>query len=403
MLEKIFKSHKVRAILLFPLYLISKFVKRDANLWLFGPMNNAFLDNAKYLFLHVVQNHPEIKVFMVTQKKELKNDLKRQKLPVLDKWSLKGFYYGLKAGVYIISAYVDDINYWTSAGAIVFNLWHGIPLKTIEFDIKAGPLARRYQKKSLYNRIFKPYFYRRPDFVLSTSAEVSRLFASAFRVNKSQCVELGYPRTDIFFKNKKQLLNHIEKFESQQLMKWLALAENYEKVLLYMPTWRDDHSNFVQAAFPDLERLNQTLEQANTLLLIKLHPNDVSLRTFEDKSHVKTLPAKIDLYPFLPFTHGLITDYSSVYFDYMLLKKPIIFYPFDLENYLKHREMYFAYHEVVPGPVVKTFDELLVILKNFTTLQPDDRYRQLLNRFWQFQDGQSSQRVVDFLKNVVKK
>ncbi|WP_456405800.1 CDP-glycerol glycerophosphotransferase family protein [Caldithrix abyssi] len=396
----IFKSHKIRALLLYPLYWISKLTRRSADIWLFAPMNHAFLDNAKYLFLHVTQHHPEIKAFFVSEKAELIQYLKEQNLPVLDKWSLKAFYYGLIAKFYLISAYVDDINFWTSGGAVVFNLWHGIPLKKIEFDISTGLLAKRYQKRSWYNRIFKPYFYRRPDFVLSTSQEVSRLFASAFRVSPTQCPPLGYPRTDIFFKSKEEIKKHIQQYESKALNALLKQIAAYERVILYMPTWRDDRQNFMQKAFPNVEQLNDALKLKNALLLIKLHPNDSSLKTFRDLSHIKTMPAKIDLYPFLPFTDGLITDYSSIYFDYMLLKKPIIFYPFDLEEYLRNREMYFDYQETLPGPVVGDFGALLEVVASIESLTINEKYEQLLNRFWLYRDGKSCERVTEFLKNL---
>ncbi len=391
------KSHKIRALLFYPLYLISKIVKRDERLWLFAPMNHAFLDNAKYLFLHVVQNHPQIKAYFITEKDDLLQQLQKKNLPVVQKWSWKGFYYGLKAKWYIISAYVDDVNYWTSGGAKVFNLWHGIPLKKIEFDITSGPLAKRYHKRDWYSRIFKPYFYRKPDFVLSTSSEVSRLFATAFRIDARQCPVLGYPRTDIFFKGHEQILKHIEKFESGDLRNLIEQMAHFKRVLLYMPTWRDDRSDFLKAAFPDTQKLNELLKKNNTLFLLKLHPNDISLRTFQEMSHLKSLSAKMDLYPVLPFTDGLITDYSSIYFDYMLLKKPILFYAFDLEAYLKNREMYFDYASAVPGPIVKNFDELLKTLNHWQNLQVDEKYLSLLKRFWKYQDGNSSQRVVEFL------
>ena len=402
MAKGILKSHKVRAFLFYPLYWLSKIWRRDPSLWLFGPMNNAFLDNAKYLFLHVLRNHPEIKAYMVSDKPGLIRFLKEQNLPVLYKWSFKGFFYGLRAKFYIISAYVDDINFWTSGGAVVFNLWHGIPLKKIEFDITTGPLAKRYQKKPLFLRIFKPYFYRRPNFVLSTSAEVSRIFARAFRIREEQCPALGYPRTDIFFKNETQISEHIERNEPTTLQELVKMVRPFDHVLLYMPTWRDDRSNFLQKAFPDLQKLNDILARQNALLLIKLHPNDVSLQTFEDLSHIKTLTAKLDLYPFLPFTSALMTDYSSIYFDYLLLKKPIIFYPFDLQEYVRLRELYFEYEEAVCPPIVKTFEQLLSVLQNLEELIPTEKQNLLLQRFWKFQDGNSSERVVRFLKEYAR-
>ena len=391
------KSHKIRALVLYPLYVLSRLMRRDAHLWLFGPMNHAFLDNAKYLFLHVLSGHPEIRAYFVTEKRELLNQFRQQGIPVLYKWSLKGLYCGLKAKYYIISAYVDDINFWTSGGAKVFNLWHGIPLKKIEFDINTGPLARRYQQKPLYLRLIKPYFYRRPDFVLSTAPEVSRIFAGAFRVPVERCPALGYPRTDIFFWPRDKIIDHIERREPKLLLQLLRKFEAYDYVLLYMPTWRDDRSNFLQKAFPDVTRLNDLLASQNALLLVKLHPNDVSLQTFGDLSHINVLKAKLDIYPLLPFTSALITDYSSIYFDYLLLKKPIIFYPFDFEQYVRLRSLYFKYEEAVCPPVVRDFNALCNVLTDLAHLHPDEKYRRLLHRFWAYRDGQSSARIVQFL------
>ncbi len=396
----LFKSHKLRALLLYPLYFLSYLMKRNPRLWLFGPMNHAFLDNAKYLFLYVTRHHPEISAYFVTEKPELFKQLQAQNLPVVNKWSFKGFWLGLRAKYYIISAYVDDINFWTSGGATVFNLWHGIPLKKIEFDIQSGPLAKRYLKKPLYLRIFKPHFYRRPNYVLSTSKEVSHLFASAFRVKPEQCPVLGYPRTDIFFKSPEEIEQHVQNFEPPALQQLLKLMQGFQKVVLYMPTWRDTRNNFLEQAFPQIERLNDVLQKQSALFLLKLHPNDASLKTFGDWSHVKTLPAKIDLYPLLPFTDLLLTDYSSIFFDYMLLNKPIVFYPFDLQDYLEHREMYFSYNSVLPGPVVENFEQLLNVLSHLSQLQIGEKYALLRQRFWEFQDGNSGQRVTEFLLNL---
>lgn len=394
------KSHKVQALLLYPVYLFSKILKRDDRLWLFGPMNHSFLDNSKYLFLYVLKNHPDVKAVFVTEKKSLCQLLKKKQLPCVLKWSLKGFYYGLKAKNYFISAYINDINYWTSGHARIFNLWHGIPLKKIEFDITTGPLAKKYQQRKLKLRLFKPWLYRKPDFVLSTSPEVSRLFASAFRVKEEQCPALGYPRTDPFFWPEDERWQHLKNEAEKEAYELCRSFASYRHVLLYMPTWRDDRSDFLQVAFPDLEKLNTVLQEQNALLLIKLHPNDASMRLFKDTNHIKSLWAKMDLYPILPFTSALITDYSSIYFDYMLLKKPILFYAFDLENYVKLRSLYFDYEQVTPGVIVKRFDDLLKLLSDLDSLALSKNFDTLLKRFWQYQNGHSSQRIVEFVKKL---
>ncbi len=397
MIKKLFKSHKVQAAVFAPLYLLSKKIKRDPLTWAFAPLNHAFLDNGKYFFLYVLKNFPQVNAAIVTLNRDLYSQLKKMGLPVYYRWSLKGVWFSLKARYYFISAYVDDVNYWTSGGAVVFNLWHGIPLKKIEFDIDRGPLVKRFKNPGLKLRLFKPWFYRRPDYVLSTSETVSALFASAFRVPEERCVPFGYPRTDIFFQEQERIRAHIKQYEPREMEELLESFARFERVVLYMPTWRDDKSDFVARAFPDLDRLNAVLKKKNTLLLVKLHPNDARLQLFENFSHIRSVPAKVDLYPLLPFTHGLITDYSSIYFDYMLLNKPIVFYAFDLENYTKLRGFYFDYSEVTPGPVVKDFDALINLLQNVASWKIDDTYRQLRKKFWKYADGNSSQRLAEFV------
>ncbi len=385
---------------MFPIYIFSRFVKRNRRIWLFGPLNRAFLDNGKYLFLHVIERHPEIRAYFVCQDKKLLADLEARNLPCLYKWSLKGIAYCLRAGYYLISAYVDDINFWTSRGACVINLWHGIPLKRIEFDITTGRLARRYQKPSLKERLFKPWLFRKPDFVISTSEEVSRLFASAFRVSRERCLPMGYPRTDIFFSDDAEVVAHIRRYEPQIVFDLYEKMLQYRHVLIYMPTWREDRRDFLKDAFPDLEALNSVLASQNALLLIKLHPNDILPGDIGDLSNIEAVDSKVDMYPLLKFTTALITDYSSIYFDYMLLRKPIILFPFDLEDYQRMRGLYFDYDDVAPGYVAKDFESLLACVSHIDDLRVEQKYYDLLNRFWKHQDGKSSERIVESIERL---
>ena len=400
MANRLLRSHKVRALLLGSVYLLSRTTKRDPNLWLFAGLNSAFLDNAKYLFLHVVRNHPEIEAYFVSDDRDVLESLRSRGLPCLYKWSRRALKSCLRARYYFISAYVDDINFWTSGKAVVINLWHGIPLKKIEFDITTGKLARRYQQPTLSERLFKPWFFRRPDFVISTSEEVAGLFASAFRISREQCPILGYPRTDILLASRDEVLAHIKTYESQAMLQLYEKMLGYRYVVLYAPTWRDDRSAFLKAALPDVEELNSIMEAQDALMLIKLHPNDASFGKWCNLNHILSLDATIDVYPLLPFTTHLVTDYSSIYFDYMLLRKPMLFYPFDLETYRRMRGFYFDYEQVVPGTIAYDFYHLKECLSDLDNISIGDRYGELLRRFWHFQDGNSSERIVEFVKGL---
>lgn len=134
----------------------------------------------------------------------------------------------------------------------------------------------------------------------------------------------------------------------------------------------------------------------------KLHYVDKS--TLNEKNvNIKQLH-DIDIYELLAITDILITDYSSVYFDFLLTGRPIIFTPFDLDDYIrKERELYFNYHEVTPGPKCRDWNEVLLELEKIISGKDDyKKERQIVNnRFNTFQDGNSSKRVVEFIQQQI--
>lgn len=104
-----------------------------------------------------------------------------------------------------------------------------------------------------------------------------------------------------------------------------------------------------------------------------------------------------DIYPLLPVSDYLITDYSSIYFDYLLLNKEIIFYPFDYTEYVNEdRKLYFDYDEITPGEKVYTFEKLLDTLSILNNLDFSKEREQIKNKFWRFQDGDSSSRIYEY-------
>lgn len=133
-----------------------------------------------------------------------------------------------------------------------------------------------------------------------------------------------------------------------------------------MPTFRDDNPDFMDNAIPDFESLEQVCKQTNTLFLIKAHILTKFSTDLSKFGHVMQIDSNIDVYPMLPYTSALISDYSSIIFDYSLLNKKIMFYTFDKEEYLsKSRESYFEYEEVFSNDIIRDFDGLLHELQNF--------------------------------------
>ncbi len=161
-----------------------------------------------------------------------------------------------------------------------------------------------------------------------------------------------------------------------------------------MPTWRDKDQDFLNTALPDFDLLSSSLEKNDLVMYIKLHPNTKTIKRKD--SNIIFIDPLVDVYDFLPNSDLLITDYSSIYFDYLLMNKEIIFYPFDYENYNRtDREFYFNYNAFTPGKKVYNFGDLLKILNNLYTLNYTKERKILKDDLWKYQDGNASKRIFD--------
>ncbi|MCX7986904.1 MAG: CDP-glycerol glycerophosphotransferase family protein [Bacteroidales bacterium] len=389
----------IERIIGFIIYIFSFLFVRNKNKWVFGSYGG-FNDNSKYLFLYIIKNHPKIKAIWIYEKKHSQQFINFP-FKAYYQWSIKGLYHCLTAKVYIFSAYSKEINFFTSGGAILFNLWHGIGIKKIEFLIDSGPLKKNFQF-NLQNLWKYPWIFRKPDYVLSTSSYTSdNFFAPAFRIKKNQCIEIGYPRCDILFLTQSQIIQYVKQFEKKDMMNLLLKTKEYNEIYIYMPTWREDNKNFVVNAKIDFEKINELVRTQKSLFLIKLHVNsNLDLDNYSKLSNIIFLPTNLDVYPLLPFTTCLITDYSSVYFDYLLLKKRIILFPFDYEQYiLRNRSMLFDYNDTMIGEKVFNFDSLLDCIS-----KPKRKisYNLQIEKFWNNYHGNASYRCTEFLKKLLK-
>lgn len=394
---------KIIQIFLFPLYFISFILKRNNSIWIFGSYA-FFNDNSKYLYLYISENISNVKPIWMAVNKHEEERLKKKGINAINRKSFLGFYYGLIAKVYIYNSYLTDINFYTSGGTLKCNLWHGVSLKNIEFNIKKGPSSYIY-KKTLRNLINHPYIFTRPDWLLSTSELMTEtLFNNAFRVGKEKIHNLGYPRNDVLFWSLEYLENFIDKYEPDVFVEFINKCRSYRFVYLYMPTWRDYNKSFVKDSIPYFSCLNDVLKQNSSILIIKYHPNsykynDVDVSMY---SNIEKFPEGSDVYLFLPFTNVLITDYSSIYYDYILQSnKYTILYPYDYEEYVKKsRELNLNYFDCISGNIVYSFHQLIDLMRSEKFVSNE---KAIVDKFWKYKDGGSSKRVFDSIFQLVNK
>jgi CDP-glycerol glycerophosphotransferase (TagB/SpsB family) len=346
------------SILLLPLLEVTRLlvalIPRRRNVWVFGSYVNSFTDNSKYLYTYVTEKHPEIRAAWITSNPDVILQIRAAGGRAYLRWSVAGIYHAVTAKYWFVSAYVSDINVHLSRGASLINLWHGIPLKKIEFDIENGPLARCFQKPTFVERfVTAAHLFRRPQWVLSTSDYVTSVsFASAFRIPSERCLSFGYPRLDPFYWDASTRTAWLNKWGSRSLSQLIDKLQGFDDVVVYMPTWRDSNPEFLSTSGIDFERLNADLKPKNALLILKLHvatPSHV-LEPLAGLSNIHIMDSRDDIYPLLPLSQALVTDYSSIYLDYLLLNRPICFFVFDIEKYLSEsRGFYHDFRKFSPG------------------------------------------------------
>jgi CDP-glycerol glycerophosphotransferase len=170
-----------------------------------------------------------------------------------------------------------------------------------------------------------------------------------------------------------------------------------------MPTFRDSNPNFLQDLEIDATVLNVTLQASNVVLLIKLHPGtpDAALKQFADHSNIRILDGADDIYPILPFCDYLITDYSSIFIDFLLLDREMFFFSFDLDLYIaKNRSLYYDYRDIAPGRQLVEKESFMRLFQGGTQTSYFDAHRRRLTEFfYDHRDFNNSARIVDFFKN----
>lgn len=223
-------------------------------------------------------------------------------------------------------------------------------------------------------------------FVVCSSESVKPLYAEAFGVDEKKVLPLGAPRSDRFFADV-----NTDEIKEKFFSKYPQTAG--KKLVLYAPTFRDNaEDDKVLLDSLDIKKWTEALGD-DYAFLVRLHPQihrcDSSLDGAVDVTEWE------DVGELTLICDCMITDYSSVCMDAALIGKPLIFYAFDLKKYDSDRSFYFDYESYVPGPVVKSFDELIAVVSDIENLKSNEK----LEKFRQFNfgepDGKATQRVVD--------
>ena len=376
------------------IYLSVNKTYKNEKIWVFGAIRGEkYMDNSAYLF-EFIHNNSDIKAIWISKNREVIRNLRAKGYSAYYEYTEDALYYASHAKVAFITHRANrnkaDLPFYAfSKETKIVQLWHGIPLKKIAFDdtifsFKENEKSLRYRlKKNIKKKCF-PFleFVNKPSMVIALSYETQKIFTQAFRIETHKVKITGYPRNDILFL-KSNLVNN-------------------KKKIIYMPTFRGKvaESPDILSLFDfDVEKMDTFLEEKNLILDIKLHPFNKpakkSLELLEKAKNINLIKID-DIYSSLNEYSILITDYSSIYFDFLLLNRPLIFTPFDKEKYTEeNREFYFKYESVTPGPKANNWSSVIEYIREYLrneTFYKSEREK-IRDRFHRYKDGNNSQRV----------
>jgi CDP-glycerol glycerophosphotransferase len=255
------------------------------------------------------------------------------------------------------------------SGQIVLQTWHGTPLKRLALH-RPGIDPRR--------AVAVVRESRRWNVLLAQNPYSARILGKAYAFLRRPIWVEGYPRNDVLTTG-----------DGGQTRKSLGIGAD-ERVLLYAPTWRDDRSEIVDFVDP------VTLaDAADAVVLVRGHSRTLPMGKDAAGPRVIDVTGYPDTSLLLLAADALVTDYSSVMFDFSVTGKPMYFLVPDMEHYRGElRGFYFDLVAHAPGPVVRTQDELVAAIVEGDPASHADRYREWRDKFNARDDGHAAERVV---------
>ena len=273
---------------------------------------------------------------------------------------------------------------------IYLQCWHGTPLKRLGYDLTASDNSMNSinEIRSKYRTDAKKFSY-----LLSPSPFTSEKFATAWNLIETgqtdKILEVGYPRND-------RLVNVTDE-ERESIRHSLGVED--KKVILYAPTWRDNQhtsgEGYTYKTEVDFDKLRDELGE-EYVILFRAHYLVANSFDFDKyKGFIRDVSQYSDINHLYIASDLLVTDYSSVFFDYANLLKPVIFYMYDLEAYAGELRGFYIPLEELPGPIIKDEDSLICEIRKAEKWESDEGYEAFHRKYNPLDDGNAAKRVVE--------
>ena len=379
-------------------HLLSGLMPRRRDQWSFGCWNGyRFGDNAGAVFLHLGEaNEHGIRIAWITNDPAIRKDLVAKGHRAYLRWSPAGVWWVLRSGVFVYDSLPKDINYWLSRGALLVHLRHGIGIKKIERAIDA-PDHRLYQlfHGTLWQRLFwrtvLPWHLPVPDLIMSCSPNHASQATWFYGTPPERVRITGFARHD-----RLAIRPPIDRSTIPTIGPPVPADR---AVFIYLPTFREGIS---RQSF-DWDVLAAAAEVADVTIAVKLHYIDadrgvLGIDRLRSSDHLRLVDPLIDPIDAYLHSDGMISDFSSAPFDFMLLERPVVYYVPDYDSFVQSRPLMYDLEEVAVGPICTDQAELtaaLVTARRDGVAPHRQRFDEIRSRFHTYPPGGASQRVVE--------
>jgi CDP-glycerol glycerophosphotransferase len=381
--KKIIKSRREMAKFLYSHIFLKQSLKEN---WIIleSFYGKNYSDSPKYIYEYLQMNyHGKYKFIWVLNQKNKNVPFKHRQIK---RYGIFYAYY-LARCKYIVFNERQPLWVKKREGNIFLQTWHGTPLKKLVFDIDDISSASPKYKQEVYKQS------RDWDYLIAPNAFCSETFRRCFLYD-NKLLETGYPRNDILYAQDRDAL-------AGKIREKLRIPDD-KKVILYAPTWRDDefygHGQYKFELSLNMSMLKEQLGDKYVILLRMHYFIADKIDVSDLHGFAYDLSKYDDISELYLISDILITDYSSVFFDYANLKRPMLFFTYDLEKYKNVlRGFYFNIEELVPGPLLFTTEEVIDAVKSIEKIDQkySQKYQDFYNRFCAWEDGHAAKKVVE--------
>ncbi len=376
---------------------ISKLYKDDIDekLIVMGSFGGgAFVDNTKYLF-KFLNERSDYKLVWIAKLDHVARTILKKGYKCVSTYSFEAIKLLRRAKfIFMTHGYMDLLPIRFSPKSTKILTFHATPIKRLDINVN---------EDFMYNG-WGDYFHLKLkndqyiDYILTPSANKIEhdVLSKQLLISSKKILDLGYPRNDI--------LLYKDKAFNRELKKKYDVPEGIKRIVLYAPTFRSNRILKFPLSNQELNALNKLLNEQNALFLIKGHMVSEKIDLNAHKS-IKIVDKASDIQELSLISDLLITDYSSVLIDYFLTLKPVILFPYDLDEYSRTKGLNYDLNKIAGGPIVYNAKDLIDAIRDIDEidLKFKEKRIKLRDRFNKYIDDKSTERVLDFFNIKYRK